>query len=391
MNRAAVTQFPILYMLDRPAKSETFIQREIEQLHRKNWPVHVCFLQGGTNPLKFSFFACPSGYRTRLLKVALKRVCLEFIHHPLDALRLLRRIPQAGSMVQELLEYNGELIHAHFAGMTALLASVVAEAMNIPWTCSVHAKDVFTVSRENLFRRIGSAAGICACSELAAQAVRDAGVPEEKVVMIHHGLHMNDYSYDTIQPDGIIFTACRLEPKKGLDVLLKACALIKEEGLTFSCIIAGSGPMSESLKKTRIRLGLMDTVDLIGWQSQEETRSLLMDSTVLALPSRVMPNGDRDGIANILLEAMAIGTPVVTTTAGAATEVIENGVNGWIVPPDDPVALAAALRHTLEARRECITVASNARRTIEQNFDEYKNIRQLERFFQANRLGAERS
>ncbi|MBO7654307.1 MAG: glycosyltransferase [Kiritimatiellae bacterium] len=372
--------FPITYLLDRLAPSETFIQREIEQLRSRNWPLEVRLIGRGIGRLRFSFSGCPAGSRVRFLRAACRRLQALAGRSPMAALRLLRRLPQAAELTGRVLENESRLIHAHFAGITADVAAVAAAAAGIPWSCSVHARDVFTVPSELTACRLIPAAGVMACSRLAAERVAAAGVPPERIALVHHGLHLNDFPYDTVQPDGVFFTACRLEPKKGLDTLLHACAILKRNGVDFSCVIAGDGPERGALETLAAKLNLRDRVEWIGWQSQEETRSLLMDATLLVLPSRVMPNGDRDGIANVLLEAMAIGTPVLTTPAGAAAEIITDGVNGLLVQPDDPAALAAALGQALVSKQRLMALAHEARRTIEAQFDATRTTRQVEDF-----------
>jgi glycosyltransferase involved in cell wall biosynthesis len=373
--------FPVTYLLDQLAPSETFIRRELEQLRRRNWPIYTRLLTGGVNPLRFALFSCPEGYRWRFFKAASARVAEEMLRAPGVACRILRRLPQAAHLVKLHVESDSRLLHAHFAGITADLASIVAKTTEQPWTCSVHARDVFTVTPARLRWRLRTAAGVCACSQQAADAVTAAGIPPEKVAVIHHGLPLNDFVYDTIQPDEAIFTACRLEAKKGLDTLLHACALLVQRGTRFTCVIAGTGPLRDELRALHAKLSLDQTVYFADWLSQEETRSRIMDATVLALPSRRTADGDRDGIANILLEAMALGTPVVTTTAGAAAELIEDRQNGLLVPPDDPAALANALAEALASKELIIRLAKAARRTVEERFDASKTIQQLEGFF----------
>jgi len=102
---------------------------------------------------------------------------------------------------------------------------------------------------------------------------------------------------------------------------------------------------------------------------------------VLAVPSRQTPQGDRDGLSNVLVEALALGTPVVTTGAGAAEEVIASGTNGILVQPDDPHELARALEALLASSDLRARLAREARRTAEQLFDGIETTRQLEAFF----------
>ncbi|MDR2849402.1 MAG: glycosyltransferase [Verrucomicrobiota bacterium] len=373
--------FPVTYLLDQLAPSETFVRRELDQLRRRGWPVYTRLLKGGVSPLPFALRSCPDGCRWRFFRAACARVSEEFPRAPGAAGRLLRRLPQAAHLANLFVASESRLLHAHFAGVTADLAAVVSATTGLPWTCSVHAHDVFTPPPAQLYRRLRTAAGVAACSQQAADAVTAAGIAPEKVSVIHHGLPLNDFTFDTIQPDGTIFTACRLEPKKGLDTLLQACSLLVQRGVVFTCVIAGEGPLRDALSALTAKLGLTHTVYFEGWMSQEETRSRMMDASVLALPSRRMKNGDRDGIANILLEAMALGTPVVTTAAGAAAEIIADHRNGLLVPPDDPAALADALAEALASKALLIQLARAARQTIAEQFDASSTIQQLEAFF----------
>jgi len=373
--------FPITYLLDQSAPSETFIRRELDQLRRHNWPIFTRFLRGGNAPLKFALLSCPEGFRWRFFKAASQRILEEIPRSPTIALRILKRLPQAAYLVKKASDADSRLLHAHFAGLTADIAAIAARTLGLPWTCAVHAHDVFTPPPRQLSRRLRTATGIVACSEAAASAVIAAGIPPEKVTVIRHGLPLNDFPFDTIQPDQLVLFAGRLEPKKGIDTLIRACALLLTRGVHFTCVIAGDGPDMQALKRLSERLGLIDTVVFVGWQSQEETRSHIMDASVLVLPSRRLGNGDRDGIANVLVEAMALGTPVITSTASAAREVITDNVNGLLVPPDAPGPLADALASALTSKDLLLRLAKAGRQTSEAQFDGSRNIEHLEDFF----------
>ena len=373
--------FPVTYLLDQLAPSETFIRRELDHLRCRDWPVVTQLLKGGDAPLKHALLSCPKGFRMRFFKAACVRIAEEFFRAPGTACRILKRLPQAADLAKKVAENGSQLVHAHFAGITADLASIVARTLGLPWTCSVHAHDVFTVSPHAINRRLRTAKGVTACSERAAKAVADSGIPASKVALIHHGVPLSDFRFCTCQPSGVIFTAGRLEAKKGVDTLIRACSLLRDRGVHFTCVIAGSGAMLDELKHLTESFNLGKSVVFVGWQSQDETRSHLKDAAVLALPSRRMPDGDSDGIANILVEALALGTPVVTTTASSASEVIEDSANGLLVPPDDPVRLADALATALGSKELRIRLAQAGRKTAEAFFDGAQNIQQLEAFF----------
>ncbi len=374
--------FTVTIVLDKPAPSETFIQREIEPLRCRNWPIYTCFLHGGHTLLESALGKCPARYRWRFCKAACRRVLEELLHSPLTALRIIRRVPQIAHLIKLSAESGSRLLHAHFAGITADMVAIAAYALEVPWSCSVHAQDVFTVDSRQTRRRLRTAAGVTGCSQKAVDMVLAAGMSGARVVKIHHGLPLTEYPPRTTAPrQSSIFTAARLEAKKGLDTLLSACALLRDRGVEFACEIAGSGTLEADLRRLAQRLGVEKLVTFTGWLTAAETRSCVVAASVVALPSRRLTSGDSDGIANILLEAMALGTTVVTTDAGAATEVVVDGVSGVVVAPDDPAALADALAAVLE----CATLRANltraARRIIEERFDAAVTIQALESFF----------
>jgi len=374
--------FPVTYVIEQLAPSETFVRRELDLLRRRNWPIFTRLLVGGKGPLAFALRNCPEGFRWRFLKAACARLGEELFRSPITAARIAKRLPQAASLAQKVVETDSRLIHAQFAGITADLAGIAAHTLGVPWTCAVHAHDVFTAPPRVLFRRLRTAKGVVACSHRAAETVTRCGLPPERISVIYHSLPLNDFPCDTIQTEGVLLSAGRLEPKKGIDTLLRACAILSKRNAQFACVIVGSGREEASLRKLAEKLDLGKTVVFVGWQSQEETRSYLIDASVLVLPSRRTRDGDSDGIANILVEALALGTPIVTTTAAAAPEVIVDTVSGLLVPPDDPERLADALAQALGSKELCLRLSREGRKVAETHFDGSRNIPQLEAFFE---------
>ncbi|MBR4172074.1 MAG: glycosyltransferase [Kiritimatiellae bacterium] len=373
--------FPLIYLIDRLVPSETFIWREVEQLRRRDWHLYTWTLKGGNSPLPFSYRNSLAGFRWRFFRIASKRIFSELFRNPVSALRILHRLPQAAALVGKTLQDDCRLIHAEFAGITADLAGIAAETIRIPWSCAVHAHDVFTRTPRQIWRRLRTAVRIVACSRQAANCVLEAGYPSEQVDVIHHGLRLNDFCFDSFLRERTFFTACRLSPKKGIDTLLYACRILQDRGQEFSCVIAGDGPLQSQLEQLRNRLGLQETVEFIGWQSQEAIRFRIQEATLLILPSRRTKDGDRDGIANILVESMALGTPVLTTTAGAADELINDEETGFLVPPDDPEKLAERMERVLLQPEALQPLIKKARQTIEERFDGHRNVQALETFF----------
>ena len=169
----------------------------------------------------------------------------------------------------------------------------------------------------------------------------------------------------------------QLVERKGYGVLVDSCAILQERGVDFECRIVGEGSQRPLLEEKICRAGLEGRVILAGSLPQEEVIRLYEQATVFTLPVVVAKDGDRDGIPNVLLEAMAMETPVVSTAHMAITEVIKDGVNGLLVPPEDPLALAGALQRLIEDAALRERLAQAARRTVQEQFDPEKNTRKL--------------
>jgi glycosyltransferase involved in cell wall biosynthesis len=141
-----------------------------------------------------------------------------------------------------------------------------------------------------------------------------------------------------------------LVAKKGFDTLVEACGILKSRGLWFEATIIGDDDdvgdnrrVGEELRSRIAQLELERFVRLLGQVGQRELHEHYRKASVLCLPCRVLNDGDRDGIPNVLLEAMSCGVPVITTPVSGIPELVEDEVNGLLVPPEDPEALADAL------------------------------------------------
>jgi len=365
------------YLLERRVPGETFIARELEAVRANGWSVEVLALDG----LAARHASGP--YAARAVRGLLRRSGAELGHNPLMAARLLRRIPQLKALAGRLAAGDARHLHAHFAWLPADLAGIAAAACGIPWTCSVHAWDVFTRPPGETFRRLRGAAGIAACTLAAVEAVRAAGVSPERIHLIRHGWPRASSPPPAPARNGTLLAVGRLTPKKGFDTLVAACGLLKARGREIPCRIVGDGPEHAVLARAIRRAGLTASLMLEPFLPPAHVPARMAAAALLVLPSRRLRNGDRDGFANVLTEAMAAGTPVVTTPAGAAGELIVDGQNGRLVPPDNPAALAAALAELLDDAPARARLAAAAYRTLAQELDECVEIRKLIALFEA--------
>ena len=348
-----------------PEPDETFIRRDLEALRRHGWQVEVF----GLNQ-RFARHTPASrrGTGRRRLATALLYRAWQLRHRPAQALALLRTYRLARCLADAAAQ--ADLILAEFAWLTADLAAVASAATGTPWVCAVHAWDIFTQPRRLLRARLKDAACIVACSEAAARAVAAFDMDAAKTVIIHHGLPLEEYPFRGAQPaDGAPLVAVgRLEPKKGFDTLIAALARLRTPQPPMLHLV-GDGSRRAALEALAVRLGVQSRVSFHGRLAPDAVRQIMSAASLLVLPSRRLPDGDRDGIANVLIEAMALGVPVVTTTAGAAEEIVTDRRTGRLVPPDDVPALAAVLDELLPDAAQRAQMAASARATVESYFD----------------------
>ncbi len=352
-----------------PCLSETFIAREVQELRRQGLAVEVAALRG-KRPFRIPLRAA-AGLRLAVLR--------GHFHRPRHCLSLLRCAGQAAALAGRLQDGPPALLLAQFAWTTADVCRLAAGLAGTPFLVRAHARDVFAQAPRALRRRIEGAAGVLPCNAEAAAAVQACGYSPERITLVHHGLPLQDEAWRWRAPGESrrVVGIGRLVPKKGVAVLLAAAVRLAREGVPFEIEWIGDGPEAQRLRRLAAAPELGGRVSFAGALSPDGARERLRSAALLVLPSVRLADGDRDGIANVLLEAMALGVPVLTTTAGAAGEVLADGVNGLLVPPGDAAALAAALRRALESLPLRRALACAARATVEREFDLVRNTATL--------------
>ena len=299
---------------------------------------------------------------------------------------LLRREAQAGRPISHL--------HAHFAHDPTLIALLVQQLTGISFSFTAHARDLVQIPPHSLNERIDRATVMLTCSATNLDYVGQV-VPtrlRSKVRLIHHGVNLHGFTprweYPVLSVDEQsapsvprIVSVGRLVEKKGFPDLIRACAELKRAGLPFRCAIYGEGPLEGELRRLIGTLGLVDDVTLPGACSQQELIPELRRADLFALASFVTDDGDRDGVPNVLVEAMACGLPVVSTTVAGIPELVRSGVNGLLVPPRDVAALTGALAELLRDPERRAMMAQTARRTVVEHFDVQAAARQIAAIF----------
>jgi glycosyltransferase involved in cell wall biosynthesis len=175
----------------------------------------------------------------------------------------------------------------------------------------------------------------------------------------------------------------RLVEKKGFADLIEACSLLRDRGVEVRCRIVGIGEQEPELRAAIEHLGLGNRVELPGPRPQGDLIKAVGRAAVFAAPCVVGGDGNRDGLPTVLLEAMALGTPCVSTDVTGIPEVLRDGETGLMVPQRDPAALADAIERLLADPELRVRLAGRARRLVEAEFDVRRNAALLRETFKA--------
>ena len=351
-----------------PKVSETFILQEILDLEALGLGLEIFALQRPTDAIVHGM-----ARQVRAKVAYLPKSLWERHGHPLtahfrlftaypwryvSALRFLyRRVEgpswsefiQGGCLAWALLRSGIRHLHAHFATEPAGTAELVHRLTGIPYSLTCHAKDIFLSSHEVLRRKIHHATFVATCTEANRSHLQHIAGNGTPVHRLYHGLNLarfdalrkNNSSVQTTIPT--IFSVGRFREKKGFLTLIRACRLLADTGYRFRCQIVGYGPLQPDMEELIRTLDLDETVSLLGKKTLEDVVDLYRHATIFALPCRVADDGDRDGIPNVLLEAMAMGLPVVSTDVSGIPELIHHNRNGLLVRQQDHESLAKAL------------------------------------------------
>jgi glycosyltransferase involved in cell wall biosynthesis len=253
---------------------------------------------------------------------------------------------QAASIAIRLSGTDVAGVHAYFAHRPAQVAAAVARALKVPFGFSVHARDARKVSREELAQRGRAAACVVACNSDVAGDLRRWGVESH---LVPHGVDLERFCPRPSAAGGPLrlLAVGRLVPKKGFDVLLQAATRLS---VPYSLRIVGEGSEGERLRALVAGLALGERVSFVGGVTHAALPSIYAEADAVVVPSIEDRTGDRDGLPNVVLEAMACGRAVVASDVGAIGSAITTGHTGLLVPPGDVAALASALEAVSDPR-----------------------------------------
>lgn len=385
-----------------PLLTTTFIDREIRMLRQRGAAVQVVSIRRSRQQLSPEQEALAQDV-LYLLPVSPVKLVAAFLWagllRPFTTWRtffylLTRAHPNLKARLKTILHFGtgvyaafllrhqpGGHLHAHFVDRAATTALVVSRLLNMPYSVTAHANDIY-VNPLLLPEKMAEAKFVATCTQynethLANLNGRDL---RHKLHCIYHGLEVDHYQpLPRKRPftTPLLLAVGQLKEKKGFTYLLRACHLLKDQGYEFQCHIVGEGPDRQKLAHQIQQLGLVETVTLCGALPHQAVIGKYEEADIFVLPCIIGEDGDRDGIPNVILEAMAMELPVVSTCHSGIPEVVVDGVNGLLVPPADESALAQALAKLLEDENGRWRLGQCGRQTVIESFSVEKNVERL--------------
>lgn len=256
-------------------------------------------------------------------------------------------------------------VHGYFAHAPAEIAERVATRLGTRFGFSIHAKDARKVPPAVLFARARKAACVVACNHDVAAELRNSGA---RVHLMPHGVDLDHFARRGFPHMGTLqlLAVGRLVEKKGFHILIAATARLR---CSFQLDIVGEGPEEERLKDLIRHHRLESRVSLCGPKTHEDLPEAYARAHVLIVPSIVDRSGDRDGLPNVVLEAMACGRPVIASKAGAIGSAVIHGETGWLTQPGDAESLANAIEMLAEQHSHLEQLGMRARERVQREYD----------------------
>lgn len=386
-----------------PRISETFISNEIYLLERLGIPLEIYSLrrprENFTHGLVTEILA-PVTYVPEYVKlwwrtlfrtngrfflkhpVRYSAICLQAVIRAMErgTTATLRHFLQAGHLASLKVSDRPVVhLHAHFCHTPTSVTLFLSQLTGVPFSFTAHAKDIYTSEPSQLRRKIRKARFVVTCTEYNARYLKSvAGNINTPIYTIYHGINLSYFAYGHNPPEGEpyrILSVGRLVEKKGYDDVLKALAMLRRspsrgKPFNFEFIHIGDGDDGEKIKKMAAELDLKDVVKFLGTLPHEKVIPFYRTSHVFVLGCKRALNGDQDGLPNVILEAMAVGIPVVATNFSAIPEAVIHGETGILVEPGRPEAIARAIEEVFERYDSSRKRAEKARRIVEEKFDQ---------------------
>ncbi len=279
-----------------------------------------------------------------------------------------------------------DVIVSHF-GTTAALANQLRNLGFLRGRLAAvfHGNDIsqtriLTLFNNDYKKLFENADFILPVSQLWANKIKSLSGHKNNIHVIRMGIGVNKFPFKpraTLNSPIQLLSIARLTEKKGISVAINACLRLKQQHIDFHYTIIGDGPLRKTLEAQVANLNLGDNIVFLGAQTQETVTEYLNQSDVFLLPSVTAADGDMEGIPVALMEAMAIGIPVISTFHSGIPELIEDRVSGFLVNENDATSIANVVREIIEDPGVLTGICHNAKQKIDNEFDQEKSYSKM--------------
>ena len=382
------------YLFERfPSFVQTFVYREAAEMVRRGMEPWLVSIRRPDDPVDLAavmdaeVFYMPEEMTLRA-EVDAQRAAGKLLWRTRRAMSQRRtekdsqRIFEAIWLAPRLRERGVRHVHAHFGGVAARTAWWLRRLFGFSYSFTGHANDIFCetdfrVSNADLVR---DAKFVVTETDHARRWMEEkhAGA-RGKVFRVFNGIALDGFP-PRAAAGAVprILSVGRYVEKKGFGDLIAACGLLRARGVAFECAIVGGGPLEQELQAQIDAAQLGDVVKLLGPRAQTEVRRMLAEAQLFVLACVVETGGGSDNLPTVIMEAMACGTPVISTRIAGVPEMVDDGEAGLLTPPNDPPALAVAMEKILRDPALADGFAARARLVAGEKFAIDKTTRDLQ-------------
>lgn len=393
-----------------PRLSETFIAQEIRGLEKLGLDIRIVSLRPPREEqrhpvheeIEASVSYLPERLREEPVRV-IRALCRQVVRArfwPVLSIWLkdltmdptidrVRRFGQALVMAAEL-DNKVDRLHAHFLHMPASVTRYASVLTGLPWTCSAHARDIWTIGDAEKSAKLRDMEWLVTCTEAGRAHLAELSPSSDKVALVYHGIDLDRFKppqearsrHDgsDAQAPVLLLSVGRPVEKKGYDLLLNALSRLPDT-LHWRFRHIGDGALTEQLMAQARSLAIDDRIEWYGARTQDQVIASYREADMFVLPCRIAADGDRDGLPNVLLEAQTQGLVCVSTQVSGVPELITDGESGLLVPPDDADALLAALTRLIQTPALRQRLGDAGLRKVQTDFSHDRGLQQLARRF----------
>ncbi len=389
----------ILYCLGEfPKLSESFVLNEIYELVRHGHKVAICSWRQPESDIvheEFDKLDIPIEYVSTPTARDVTEVASTKLLHPRVLKETFYRAPlknhaanlyRAKQVIDfvESLDWGPDHVHSHFATLSKFAGKYAASYFDIPFTVTTHAVDIYREPVEEYTSALlRGTTRIVTISEYNRQYLQQEFDPDVPIDIVRAGIRPEKFSPTAGTHPSRILTVSRMVEKKGLSYALDAVGIVSREIPNLEYHIVGSGELESNLVRKVEALGLEDTVSFLDNVSDQRLITELDEARCFLLPCVIASSGDRDGIPVVLMEAMAMKTPVVSTTVSGIPELVDHEQNGLLTEPRNEQATADAIMRLLDDASDWDAYAKQAREKVAQKFNIETEANKLEATFRA--------